>query len=805
MSQVDSARGSSGTWRGWSFLVTGVAFLAFFLGDQWLAEPLREFRTPLSLDLLRPFSVLGAPEALFAVSSVLLGLHLLFVMPRLSAIAVRLVVAGGVAAAFSYVLGRGFELGVELLGETSPVDNPSTHAAIAFVFAGVLATGAGRMLALAVYLLAALAVLGPALAGSESPSSLVVGAAVGCLVSTWVMRRVRNTGSSESGSDTHVSAQSEEEPLKIRIFLGLLLLLIPSLFLRLGDLGFSDPDEGRYAAIPYEMIQRGDFVTPTLNYLVYFEKPPLLYWTVAGAFKLFGYSEWAARTVPVLSSMIGVLLAFILGRAMFGRRAGRLSAAFLATSPIWLAMGRFLVTDMLFSMLVFSCIVTWWCGHARQGQPRALRDAAFWLLLGLAVLCKGPLAIVLVFGSIGLYALCCRQLKDLFRPGFCALSLVGVAVAAPWFVLVSLQNPGFNYEFWYMQHLGRFLGAEEGGMHSQSAFYFFPVIVELFIPWVLFFPGALAMYRSRFRPVDTLAKRAGVFLTCSCVFLFVFFSASSGKLQIYLLPMLPLMAVALGGLLSGFMGTSEDSGGSSADRDQFRQRGLRSMSRSARVGGVLLVLGAVACVIFGSPALREVEARGPGMMVGVAVVLTAWAAALFGAARSGRFASLFAATAGGAVAFFMALILVGSEVMPNHSLQRLLSYIRPGLEEGGELISYKGWLQSTSYYADRRIVIYKQSGEFHFGLDQLPEEERVLWYGDDLDQVGKLMESNRPVYCLARDHKRALQMIEKLEVPVYEIIWNRRRSIVGNAAAAARTPPIEGGLLGQQRLDFPLP
>src|SRR5438552_15893236 len=115
----------------------------------------------------------------------------------------------------------------------------------------------------------------------------------------------------------------------------LLLLLIsgPLFFLRLGGWALFDPDEGRYAEIAREMVERHDFVTPTLNYVKYFEKPPLLYWCVAACFRMFGYAEWAARLVPALAALAGLLTAYALGRRMFGGRAALLGAVMLATSP----------------------------------------------------------------------------------------------------------------------------------------------------------------------------------------------------------------------------------------------------------------------------------------------------------------------------------------------------------------------------------------------------------------------------------------------------------------------------------------
>src|SRR5471032_2650441 len=78
-----------------------------------------------------------------------------------------------------------------------------------------------------------------------------------------------------------------------------------------------NPDEGRYAEIPREMVASGDWVTPRLNGVNYFEKPPLMYWVVAECLKLFGPSEWSMRAMPVLFALGGVLLTYAAARSLY--------------------------------------------------------------------------------------------------------------------------------------------------------------------------------------------------------------------------------------------------------------------------------------------------------------------------------------------------------------------------------------------------------------------------------------------------------------------------------------------------------
>ena len=99
---------------------------------------------------------------------------------------------------------------------------------------------------------------------------------------------------------------------------------------RLGNHPLANPDEGRYAEVPREMLAAGDFVTPRLDGVPYFEKPPLMYWAVAVCLKVLGSSEWSVRAAPALFGLGGVLLTYAAGRRLHGRSAGLLAAAFAA-------------------------------------------------------------------------------------------------------------------------------------------------------------------------------------------------------------------------------------------------------------------------------------------------------------------------------------------------------------------------------------------------------------------------------------------------------------------------------------------
>ena len=143
----------------------------------------------------------------------------------------------------------------------------------------------------------------------------------------------------------------------------LLLLAFGALyFFRLGSYPLSNPDEGRYAEIPREMLATGDWVTPRLNGVNYFEKPPLVYWATAVMEKIFGQNEWAVRAVPVLFALWGVLITYAAGRRLHGREAGLLAAIVLGTSLLWFVVGHIPLLDTAVSVLMAQALFAFLLG-----------------------------------------------------------------------------------------------------------------------------------------------------------------------------------------------------------------------------------------------------------------------------------------------------------------------------------------------------------------------------------------------------------------------------------------------------------
>ena len=224
-------------------------------------------------------------------------------------------------------------------------------------------------------------------------------------------------------------------------------------FYRLGAPGLMDPDEGRYAEIAREMLVLKDWLVPHLNLFPYLEKPPLVYWLTALSFKALGYNELAARLPSAVSALGGLFLAYALGRVMWGPAAAFLGATVLATCSGYVALGRLLTLDMTLAFLVNLGIGLGYLA-LRQQQPRLWPWA--YAALALAVLTKGPVALILAGLVWGLWVLIQRRPWKSLIPQPWSWLLLAVLVL-PWFAYLQWRLPEYFRFFILEQNFGRFL------------------------------------------------------------------------------------------------------------------------------------------------------------------------------------------------------------------------------------------------------------------------------------------------------------------------------------------------------------
>ena len=322
-----------------------------------------------------------------------------------------------------------------------------------------------------------------------------------------------------------------------------LLLFVPGLLLYpcLSFLLF-EPDEGRYAEIPREMLLRGEWVVPYLQGEPYLDKPPLLYWLVMGSYRLLGVHDWSARLVPALAVHACILLTYLLGRRLVGERAAFWGTLALGLAPGFLSVGRLLVLDSLLTLWVMLALLA--AFEALRGER--LRRG-WWLTAalscGLAVLTKGPIGMVLLVPPLLLHRWLTGAVGSLRRRDWLLFAAVVLAINLPWYAAVSYRLPAFASYFLWKHNVLRFLTPFD---HQEPLWYYGPILFLGLLPASLLALGLLRfLFSGDPRQAGRRCPEWGFTLLAGgwCV---LFFSASGCKLPTYVLPAFPPLALALG-------------------------------------------------------------------------------------------------------------------------------------------------------------------------------------------------------------------------------------------------------------------
>ena len=329
-----------------------------------------------------------------------------------------------------------------------------------------------------------------------------------------------------------MSAEKFQKNEILWIFILILLCLI-LFFFRLGARPLWDIDEGMHAATSKEMILSGDWVTPKFNGEPFYDKPIFHNWLVALAFVVLGFTEFAARLPAAVLGSGCVMMTYLLGRAMFHPTVGFLGAAILATSVEFIVLSRSVVHDISLAFFITLALYLFYLGY-KNDRHRTGHLILFYIALGFAVLSKGPVGLALPAMIIGLYLIVERNLKFILKMKIGWGILIFLAVAAPWYILISQTNPDYAGYFIIEQNLGSFLSADS--RHSSPFHYYIPVLFGGFFPWSCFLPLALIYaVRKKFQNLPESVSFAVIWFSV----VFIFFSIADSKLATYILPLFP--------------------------------------------------------------------------------------------------------------------------------------------------------------------------------------------------------------------------------------------------------------------------
>jgi 4-amino-4-deoxy-L-arabinose transferase-like glycosyltransferase len=521
-----------------------------------------------------------------------------------------------------------------------------------------------------------------------------------------------------------------------------------------------DPDEGRYAEIPREMmLSGGDWVIPHLNGIVYLEKPPLQYWLTALAFRAFGENEFAARLCTGLAGYLSLAAVFFLGRTLWGFDAGVSAALFTAASTLFVLLGHQLTLDMLLSFWLTAALGCFLMAQARREGTghRRLWMLGCWAAMALALLTKGLIGVLIPAAALGAYVLWQRDWRLLGRLNLRWGVPLFAAIAAPWFVLAARANGQFLEFFFVREHFLRFLTPIEH--RTQPWWFFVPVLTVGIMPWLpqaalaLAAPPADRARRGEFDPLRLL--------WIWCVFVLVFFSLSDSKLIPYILPAVPALALLCAGRRAG-----RGAGGGQGESD----------GRGSLLAGALLTLASCAglmgyvCGLWGSADARELLPLIRPVLYWTCGLLALGALTCALCVQKGR---PLAALAGLCGSWFLAsgTILVAAIPAQSQFSAKDLALALRSRAGADPIFAVQAYQQSLVFYLRRTVVLVGYRDEFDLGLTQAPRL--------GIATLGQFADVWRPLgggFAVMRPSTR--DRLSALGLPMHEIVRVPDRVIV---------------------------
>jgi 4-amino-4-deoxy-L-arabinose transferase-like glycosyltransferase len=500
----------------------------------------------------------------------------------------------------------------------------------------------------------------------------------------------------------------------------LLVLLVASIlpyFIDLGGSSIWDANEAFYVETPREMLQSGDFISPTFNYVPRLNKPVLSYWIVAAFYKVFGVSVAVQRLPIALAAVTIILAALLLARAAGNLEAGLWAAVGLAVAPRLVMFGRRIFIDIYISMFM-ALTLTFFALAERYPERRRLFLLLMYACVGLGVLTKGPVAAVLPALVFGIYLGVHRDLKRITEMMIPIGLVIVLAIVVPWYAALY-HRYGWTYitSFIVGENIARYtegLGVEQ----RRGLSFYLPVVFSDSFPWSLCLFGAAALWLSDWRlrrgfqnppPLpEGVSFRIRTLLWLWILVIVVFFTFSAAKQDLYIFPIVPAVAA-----LAGLFVARRDATGLSPLPGTLR-------ATATAIGLLLAVAGAGTFYIFET--IGKVYALHGAAFVG-------GAAAVGGAVALGL--ALFNRPRQALVVVLISLVTLNWVfiiwVLPSFERYKpvppLTAAIQSRLSEGDVVAHYNVALPSMVYYLGRHIEILFDREKF---LKLLKGDQRVF-------------------------------------------------------------------------------
>jgi 4-amino-4-deoxy-L-arabinose transferase-like glycosyltransferase len=309
-----------------------------------------------------------------------------------------------------------------------------------------------------------------------------------------------------------------------------------------------DRDEPRFAKAAVEMIESGNYLVPTFNGRIWFDKPPLLYWLMSVPIRLLGPTELACRLFAAVGTALACLLTFFIGKQILDTKAGMWAMVILASSLMILVIGTAATCDAVLLPIIVAVMAVF-------VQPISHRIHIFHVILmgvalGVGMLTKGPIGLMPILTIATILLIDRSKRTNIWRD----VRLVGAGLAigflifAAWAIPVNSNTNGEFFRVFIGRHvITRALKPMEhhGGNFLLYLPYYLPVIIVGFFPWILHLPGALSAVIG-----GRVGGRYGrIFLLSWIVPTFIMMTLAVTKLPHYILFIWPALALSVAGTI----------------------------------------------------------------------------------------------------------------------------------------------------------------------------------------------------------------------------------------------------------------
>lgn len=512
----------------------------------------------------------------------------------------------------------------------------------------------------------------------------------------------------------------------------LLITLLIGIFFgaTLGKYPLHSPDGGRYAEIPREMVATGDYITPHLNGIKYFEKPPLFYWLQAISIKAFGVNDLAVSIVNALLALGSVLLVYFIGLKIYNRLSGILASFIFATTSLVFALTRVITLDVAFTFFLTGSVGAFLLATRMPlGSKRNVYIWMMYVFASLAVMTKGLVGIIFPGMIVLIWTIIFNTWHDLKTYRIISGTLIFLLIVLPWHILVQIKNPEFLHFYFIEQHFFRYL--TDYANRSQQ-WWFLPVVfIGGLYPWLIFLPQTIIHQVPRQFSKWQQCK-ATIFLLIWAASIYIFYTFSNSQLIPYILPAFPPIVVLIGNYLATYW------------------KNKHHLPITIGFNALLFLnifLGVCAVIaIFTLNFNEQILTKQNIYIVAVCVILGAITSVICYRRRGLTFGFVVLALTTIALWLYISPIIT---VVNNQSIKPLALTLQRKLQPSDEVICYNAYYQDLPFYLQRRVAVADYKGELAFGMQH---QDTSAWMIDS-KEFWRRWHSDKKVYLITTVNK----------------------------------------------------